>query len=233
MEYNINDWKSNLKFFRNDIVCFIVDWEEKFAFEETITTKLLLRRRIFQIKRIKLNYSFPNFQIQSHTISKNLSPRFKYISRKILSINLNVKPPSQIASYRRGKRIKKLKKKKMSNSTIKISKNITKDRLPVQKKEKKKLMIIKNEAWQFSNIENSRAKENTCPSPMTKSFHSAIFDSKRASVIDPPTNCISLLFMIRVVNSTNKSMGERGEKKIPQSVGKVSRTRPLSAVEGS
>lgn len=101
----------------------------------------------------------------------------------------------------------------MSNSTIKISKNITKDRLPVQKKKKKKLMIIKNEAWQFSNIENSRAKENTCPSPMTKSFHSAIFDSKRASVIDPPTNCISLLFMIRVVNSTNKSMGERGEKK--------------------
>lgn len=112
LEYNINDWKSNLKFFRNDIVCFIVDWEEKFAFEETITTKLLLRRGIFQIKRIKLNYSFPNFQIQSHTISKNLSPRFKYISRKILSINLNVKPPSQIASYRRGKRIKKLKKKK-------------------------------------------------------------------------------------------------------------------------
>lgn len=89
-----------------------------------------------------------------------------------------------------------------------------------------------------SNMENSRGKKNTYPSPKTKSFHSAIFDSKRASVIDPPTNCISLLFMIRVVNSTsnsgNKSMGERrGGEKIPQSVGKVSRIRPLSAVEGS
>lgn len=59
-----------------------------------------------------------------------------------------------------------------------------------------------------SNMENSRGKKNTYPSPKTKSFHSAIFDSKRASVIDPPTNCISLLFMIRVVNS-NIQLGEQ------------------------
>lgn len=72
-----------------------------------------------------------------------------------------------------------------------------------------------------SNMENSRGKKNTYPSPKTKSFHSAIFDSKRASVIDPPTNCISLLFMIRVVNS-NIQLGEqkhggeeKGGKKFP------------------
>lgn len=72
-----------------------------------------------------------------------------------------------------------------------------------------------------SNMENSRGKKKKYPSPKTKSFHSAIFDSKRASVIDPPTNCISLLFMIRVVNS-NIQLGEqkhggeeKGGKKFP------------------
>lgn len=86
-------------------------------------------------------------------------------------------------------------------------------------------------------------KENILSIREDKKFSLGNFDSKRASVIDPPpppTNCISLLFMIRAVNSniqlaSNKSTSEREREreKIPQSVGKVSRIRPLSAVEGS